>query len=71
LSYGIPPLSAAIMGVFTACLGGVFRDVLNDFSDNKPKTVIFASGDDKAAKRVVIDLLNGVGFAAIDLGSLR
>jgi uncharacterized membrane protein YeiH len=28
LSYHIPPLSAAIMGVFTACVGGVFRDVL-------------------------------------------
>jgi uncharacterized membrane protein YeiH len=28
LSDGIPPLSAAILGVFTACLGGVFRDVL-------------------------------------------
>ena len=28
LTYGIPPLSAAIMGVFTACFGGVFRDVL-------------------------------------------
>ena len=44
---------------------------INDFSDNKPKTIILASGDDKEAKRVVIDLLNGVGFAAIDLGSLR
>jgi 8-hydroxy-5-deazaflavin:NADPH oxidoreductase len=44
---------------------------IDDFSDNKPKTVIFTSGDDKEAKRVVIDLLNGVGFAAIDLGSLR
>jgi len=28
LTYGIPPLTAAIMGVFTACFGGVFRDVL-------------------------------------------
>jgi 8-hydroxy-5-deazaflavin:NADPH oxidoreductase len=44
---------------------------INDFSDNKPKTVIFTSGDDKEAKRVVVELLNGVGFAAIELGSLR
>jgi 8-hydroxy-5-deazaflavin:NADPH oxidoreductase len=44
---------------------------IKDFSENKPKTVIFTSGDDNEAKRVVIDLLNGVGFAAIDLGSLR
>jgi uncharacterized membrane protein YeiH len=28
LDYHVPPLSAAIMGVFTACLGGVFRDIL-------------------------------------------
>jgi predicted dinucleotide-binding enzyme len=44
---------------------------IDDFSENKSKTVIFTSGDDKESKRVVIDLLNGVGFAAIDLGSLR
>jgi uncharacterized membrane protein YeiH len=28
LAYGVPPLSAAIMGIFAACLGGVFRDIL-------------------------------------------
>jgi uncharacterized membrane protein YeiH len=36
LSHGIPPLSAAILGVFTACLGGVFRDILA----GKPSIVI-------------------------------
>jgi 8-hydroxy-5-deazaflavin:NADPH oxidoreductase len=44
---------------------------IDDFSESKPKTVIFTSGDDSEAKRVVINLLNGVGFAPIDLGSLR
>lgn len=44
---------------------------IDDFSDNKPRTVIFTSGDDAEAKRVVIDLLNEAGFAAIDLGPLR
>jgi len=44
---------------------------IKDFSENKPRTVIFTSGDDMAAKRLVIDLLDGVGFAAIDLGPLR
>lgn len=44
---------------------------IDDFSEDKPKTVIFTSGDDEEAKRVVIDLLNGFGFAAINLGSLR
>lgn len=28
LAYGVPPLGAATMGVVTACLGGIIRDVL-------------------------------------------
>lgn len=28
LGYGIPPLPAALMGVVTACVGGIIRDVL-------------------------------------------
>lgn len=28
LAFGVPPLAAAAMGVFTACLGGILRDVL-------------------------------------------
>jgi uncharacterized membrane protein YeiH len=28
LSYGVPPVPAALMGVVTACIGGVIRDVL-------------------------------------------
>ncbi len=45
-------------------------DWISDFSADKPRTVIFTSGDDEAAKRVVIGLLDQVGFAAINLGSL-
>jgi hypothetical protein len=43
---------------------------IQDFSPNKPRTVLFTSGDDTEAKQVVIELINSVGFAAIDLGSL-
>jgi predicted dinucleotide-binding enzyme len=43
---------------------------IQDFSPNKPRTVIFTSGDDTEVKQLVIDLINSVGFAAIDLGSL-
>jgi predicted dinucleotide-binding enzyme len=43
---------------------------IQDFSSHKPKTVIFTSGDDSEAKKIVIDLIDGIGFAAIDLGSL-
>jgi len=39
-------------------------------SPNKPRTVIFTSGDDPEAKQLVIDLVNSTGLVAIDLGSL-
>jgi 8-hydroxy-5-deazaflavin:NADPH oxidoreductase len=43
---------------------------IQDFSANKPHTVIFTSGDDAEAKQLVIDLINSTGLIAIDLGSL-
>jgi predicted dinucleotide-binding enzyme len=44
---------------------------IQDFSSNKPRTVIFTSGDDIEAKQLVIALINSIGFVAIDLGSLE
>ena len=44
---------------------------IQDFSPNKPRAVIFTSGDDIEAKQLVIDLINGIGFVAVDLGSLK
>lgn len=44
---------------------------ISDFSKDKPKTVIFVSGDDQAAKDKVVSLLDEIGFAGIDLGPLR
>src|ERR1700733_15253384 len=41
-----------------------------DFSPQKPRTVIFTSGDDTEAKQLVIELINSVGFVAVVLGSL-
>jgi 8-hydroxy-5-deazaflavin:NADPH oxidoreductase len=43
---------------------------IQDFSHNKPRTVIFTSGDDIEAKQAVIELINSIGFVAIDLGPL-
>jgi predicted dinucleotide-binding enzyme len=43
---------------------------IQDFSPNKPRTVIFTSGDDTEAKQLVIELINSIGFIAVDLGSL-
>jgi predicted dinucleotide-binding enzyme len=44
---------------------------IQDFSPNKPRTVLFTSGDDMEAKQCVIELINSTGLVAIDLGSLR
>ena len=44
---------------------------IHDFSPNKPRTVIFTSGDDIEAKQSVIELINSTGLVAIDLGPLR
>ena len=44
---------------------------IDDFGEDKPRTVMFTSGDDAGAKRVVMDMLSGAGFAPVDLGSLR
>jgi 8-hydroxy-5-deazaflavin:NADPH oxidoreductase len=43
---------------------------IQDFSPNKPRSVIFTSSDDAEAKRLVIELINSTGLVAIDLGSL-
>jgi 8-hydroxy-5-deazaflavin:NADPH oxidoreductase len=43
---------------------------IQDFSPQKPRTVIFISGDDTEAKQLVIELINSTGLVAIDLGSL-
>lgn len=44
---------------------------IQDYSAEKPKTVIFVSGDDADAKRTMVGLINGLGFVAVDLGSLE
>ncbi|MEH1893520.1 MAG: NAD(P)-binding domain-containing protein [Nostoc sp.] len=43
---------------------------IKDFSLNKPRTVIFTSGDDHEAKQLVIELINSTGLVAVDLGFL-
>jgi predicted dinucleotide-binding enzyme len=43
---------------------------IQNFSPNKPRTVIFASGDDIEAKQLVMELINSTGLVAIDLGPL-
>ena len=51
-------------------ISNIPMDWIQDFSATKPRTVIFTSGDHIEAKKLVIELINGTGFVAIDLGSL-
>jgi uncharacterized membrane protein YeiH len=64
LSHNIPPLSAAILGVFTACLGGVFRDLLA----GKPSIIIrpelYVTAAALAAGAYVALVCNGIEPAA-------
>ena len=43
---------------------------ISDFSDAKPRTVLFMSGDDVDVKRPLHDLIEDIGFTCVDLGSL-
>ena len=52
-------------------ISNIPMDWIQDFSQEKPRTVIFASGDDKEAKQMVIELIDSLGLAAVDLGSLH
>ena len=52
-------------------ISNVPMEWIDDVGADKPKTVMFVSGDDADAKRMVVDLLSGAGFAPVDLGSLR
>jgi hypothetical protein len=51
-------------------ISNVPMEYIEDFSPDRPRKVLFTSGDDAEAKYLVIDMLNDAGFAAIDLGSL-
>ncbi|MDU0200848.1 NADPH-dependent F420 reductase [Paenibacillus sp. MAH-36] len=43
---------------------------IQDYTEKKPKTVLFVSGDDSPTKQVFLEIWEGIGFACIDLGSL-
>lgn len=45
-------------------------DWIQDYSDTKPKLVLFLSGDDADAKRRLARVLEETGFVPVDLGDL-
>ena len=51
-------------------ISNIPMDWIQDYSPNKPRTVLFTSGDDAGAKQRVMELINSTGLVAIDLGSL-
>lgn len=44
---------------------------IDDASPDKPRTVLFISGDDVDAKKMLSEVLEQLGFAAVDLGPLE
>ena len=65
LSYGIPPVPAAVMGVVTACAGGIIRDVLANEPSilMRPELYVTAAAL-TASLQVVLTLLGLPTFVA-------
>lgn len=74
LSLGIPPLPAAIMGVVTACMGGIFRDMLAGVPSIVLRPEIYVTAAALAAGGYValisLGLPGGLAMAAGFLGGL-
>ena len=51
-------------------LNTVVVEWIQDYSNKKPKTVLFLSGDDADAKRKLARALEETGFVPVDLGGL-
>ena len=60
LGYGIPPLPAALMGVVTACVGGIIRDVLAGEPSILMRPELYVTAGALAAGLYVALLLAGV-----------
>ncbi len=67
LAYGIPPVPAALMGVVTACVGGIIRDVLAGEPSIIMRPEIYVTAAALAAGLYVVLVVIGVpgSFAAI------
>ena len=63
LGYGIPPLPAALMGVVTACVGGIIRDVLAGEPSIIMRPEIYVTAAALASASYVLLVLLGVPVA--------
>ncbi|MBP8233802.1 trimeric intracellular cation channel family protein [Rhizorhabdus sp.] len=70
LAYGIPPLGAATMGVVTACMGGIVRDVLAGEPSILLRPELYVTAAALAAGLfVVLTLLGAPLYIAAALGA--
>lgn len=71
LGYGVPPLPAALMGVVTACVGGIIRDVLAGEPSilMRPELYVTAAAL-AAASFVALDRAGLVSWAAASVAAL-
>jgi len=71
LGYGIPPLPAALMGVVTACVGGIIRDVLAGEPSILMRPELYVTAAALAAGLYVALLLAGLPlFAAATIAAM-
>ncbi|WP_330629493.1 trimeric intracellular cation channel family protein [Thioclava sp. FTW29] len=63
LAFGVSPLTAAVMGVITACAGGIFRDVLAAQPSIIIRPEIYVTAAAAASAGFVVLTLAGCPFA--------
>ncbi|HVF95380.1 MAG TPA: TRIC cation channel family protein [Sphingomonas sp.] len=63
LGYGIPPVPAALMGVVTACVGGIIRDVLAGEPSILMRPELYVTAAALAAASYVVLVLFGTSTA--------
>ncbi len=67
LAYGVAPLPAIAMGVLTACLGGIIRDVLSGEPSVLMRSELYVTAAALSASLVVALPLFGIGNTAAGL----
>jgi uncharacterized membrane protein YeiH len=65
LGYGVPPVTAALMGVITACVGGIIRDVLAGEPSVLMRRELYVTATALAAALAVCGTLLGLQAALV------
>jgi len=71
-SSGAEEIARALPGLrLVKCFNTTGFNVMADAARFTPRPVMFAAGDDEAARRLALDLAGGIGFDPVDAGPLR